>query len=81
MPLVKQMPGLVRWEVARGTGAMGPEAATPYMTADMYFENTDAMNKAMTSKQGKAAAKDLMDFAGKHVSLYFAEVVEAEEVN
>lgn len=79
LPLAKKMPGLVRWEVDRGSGSPMPDAEYPYLTAHLYFDNQRALDAAMKSEQGKAAAKDVMGFAGKYVKMYFAEVIEGAE--
>ncbi len=42
----------------------------------LYFETMEALNASVSSPEGKAAAKDLMSFAGDVVSMMFAEVVE-----
>jgi uncharacterized protein (TIGR02118 family) len=44
----------------------------------MYFENMEALNQAMSSPEGKAAAKDLMSFAGKLVTMIIGEEVSGE---
>lgn len=72
-PLVKKMPGLQKVEVSRITSAIGGEAKF-YLLAEMYFESEDALNAAMASPEGKAAGKDLMDFAGGLVQMMIAEV-------
>ncbi len=74
-PLVKKMPGLKKLEVSRITSAIGGEAKF-YLLAEMYFDNEDALNAAMASPEGKAAGKDLMDFAGGLVQMMIAEVAE-----
>jgi uncharacterized protein (TIGR02118 family) len=74
-PLVKKMPGLKKLEVSNITSAIGGEAKF-YLLAEMYFENEDALNRAMASPEGKAAGKDLMDFAAGLVQMMIAEVVE-----
>jgi uncharacterized protein (TIGR02118 family) len=73
-PLVKNMPGLRRLEVSKITGAPIGEAKH-YLLAEMYFDNQDSLNASMASPEGKAAARDLMSFAGNLVSMFFAEVV------
>lgn len=72
-PLVKKMPGLRKLEVARITGAPIGEPKH-YLIAEMYFDSQDALNASMASPEGKAAARDLMSFAGSIVTLLFAEV-------
>ena len=71
VPLVKKMPGLKQLELSKVTG--GP-MTTPqfYRVAEMYFDNQQALNAAMMSPDGIAAAKDLMSFAKDIVQLFFA---------
>jgi len=76
-PLVKKMPGLKKLEVSKITSAIGGESKF-HLLAEMYFENEDALNAAMASPEGKAAGKDLMDFAGDVVQMMVAEVTENE---
>ncbi|OGU32636.1 MAG: ethyl tert-butyl ether degradation protein EthD [Ignavibacteria bacterium GWA2_55_11] len=74
-PLVKKWPGLKRLEVARITGAPIGEPKH-YLIAEMYFEDQDALQRALSSPEGKAAARDVMDFAGSLVQMFYAEVKE-----
>lgn len=77
LPLASKMPGLRRVEVSRVTGSPGGEAPY-YLMAEMYFDDRAALDAALSSPEGRAAGKDLMSFAGKLVTLYTAEVVEAD---
>ena len=72
-PLAKKMPGLRRMEVSHMTGSPGGEAKF-YMMAELYFDNKEAMMAALGSPEGKAAAKDVMGFAGKILHMMFANV-------
>ena len=72
-PLARKMPGLQRLEVSHMTGSPGGEPKF-YMTAELYFETQDAMMAALNSPEGKAAAKDVMGFAGDLLHMMFAEV-------
>ncbi|HAL55345.1 MAG TPA: EthD family reductase [Bacteroidetes bacterium] len=74
-PLVKKMPGLRKLEVARITGAPIGEPKHS-LIAEMYFDSDEAMQRALASPEGKAAARDLMEFAGNLVSMFFAIVEE-----
>jgi uncharacterized protein (TIGR02118 family) len=74
-PLVKKYPGLRKIEVAKVYGAPIGEPKQ-HLIAEMYFDNHDAMQNAFRSPEGKAAAGDLMEFAGKLVSMFYAEVQE-----
>ena len=72
-PLARKMPGLKRLEVAHVTGAPAGEAKF-YMMAELYFEDKSAMMAALASPEGKAAAKDVMGFAGDIIHMMFADV-------
>ena len=73
-PLASKMPGLRKLEVNKIYGTPAGECPF-YLIAEMYFDNKQALQEALTSPEGKAAGKDLMGFAGKVVSMHFAEVV------
>jgi len=73
VPLAKKMPKLKRIEVAHMTGSPGGEPAF-YMIAALYFDSKNAMFDALNSDEGKAAAKDVMGFAGDIVTMMFAQV-------
>lgn len=75
LPLAKKMPGLIKCEIVRLKGLGGAEPSF-FMQADMYFENEDALNKAMSSAEGRAAAKNLMSFAKDYVSMCTGELEE-----
>ena len=74
-PLAKKMPGLRRLEVSHFTGSPGGEPRY-YMMAELYFDNKEAMKAGLSSEEGKAAAKDLMSFAGDLIHMMFATVGE-----
>ncbi len=75
LPLAKKMPGLIKCEIVRLKG-LGDAEPRFFMQADMYFENEDALNKAMSSAEGRAAAKNLMSFAKDYVSMCVGELEE-----
>ncbi|MDQ3019110.1 MAG: EthD family reductase [Bacteroidota bacterium] len=75
LPLAKKMPGLIKTEIARLKN-LGEGNSKYYMQADMYFENRDVLNSAMSSAEGKAAAKNLMSFAKEIVSMSVGEILE-----
>ncbi len=72
-PLARKMPGLQKMEVSRMTGSPGGEPKF-YMMAEMYFESKAMMFAALGSDEGKAAAKDVMSFAGDIIHMMFANV-------
>ncbi|PTX63326.1 uncharacterized protein (TIGR02118 family) [Melghirimyces profundicolus] len=73
-PLAEKMPGLKKLEVTRMQGAPMGGKAEYYLEAAMYFEDRAALDAAMRSPEGKAAAKDLMGFAGPLVTMMIGEV-------
>lgn len=70
LPLVEEMPGLIKTEIGR---MYGPSKDL-YMITEMYFADKESLANAMKSEEGKKAAEDLMSFAKDEVSVYFAEV-------
>ncbi len=75
LALVSKMPGMKRLEVSRVTGA--PMSAPQYYRmAEMYFSDQQALNSAIMSPEGMAAAKDLLGFAKDVVEMFYAEVKE-----
>ena len=74
-PLVRKMPGLKRLEIAHMTGSPAGEPKY-YMIAELYFDDKDAMMAALNSPEGKAAAKDVMGFAGDILHMMFADTGE-----
>ena len=72
-PLARKIPGLKKLEVSHMTGSPGGEPKF-YMIAELYFENKDAMMAALNSDEGKAAAKDVMSFAGDLIHMMFETV-------
>ena len=75
--LVEKIPGLRKTEWTRMLAA--PDGAAPYyMMYEMYFDNMAVYEAAMKSDENKAAAKDLMSFAGGLITLMLAESYEDE---
>jgi uncharacterized protein (TIGR02118 family) len=71
-PLVKKYPGLRKLEITRVTGA--PIGETKFhILCEMYFDNKDAMDAALSSTEGKAVARDLMSFAAEYVTVFVGE--------
>jgi uncharacterized protein (TIGR02118 family) len=74
-PLVKKYPGLRKLEITRITGAPIGEIKF-HLLAEMYFDSKAAMEAALASPEGKAVARDLMNFALPLVTIIFGEVEE-----
>jgi uncharacterized protein (TIGR02118 family) len=71
-PLVRNYPGLRKVEITRITGAPIGETKF-YLMAEMYFDNKDAMDKALASPEGKAVARDVMSFAADLITIFHGE--------
>ncbi|MBI4427701.1 MAG: EthD family reductase [Ignavibacteriales bacterium] len=74
-PLVKKWPGLRKLEVAKIYGAPIGEPKHS-LIAEMYFDDQDSLQKALASTEGKAAARDVMQFAANLITMFYAEVKE-----
>lgn len=73
LPLSNKMPGLKRVEIARVTGSPAGESEY-HLMAELYFDNMQDLQNAMSSPEGRASTKNLMSFA-KDVSYFmFADV-------
>jgi len=72
-PLARKMPGLRKLEISRMTGSPGGPPKY-YLMAELYFEDQAALMAGLGSDEGKAAAKDVMSFAGDIVTMMFADV-------
>jgi len=71
-PLLRKLPGLKRLETTRVTGAPLGEAKY-YRIAEAYFDDRDAMDRALASAEGKAVVKDLLSFASDLVTVFHGE--------
>jgi uncharacterized protein (TIGR02118 family) len=72
-PLAQKMPGLKKIELGRVVGAPGGDSDY-HLVANLYFDNLDSLKSAMSSEEGKAAAKDLNNFARGLVQMMICEV-------
>jgi uncharacterized protein (TIGR02118 family) len=63
IPLVRKLPGLLRFELSAGPiTAMGVQAA-PFMMATMHFKDLAAIEIAIGSAEGAAAIADMPNFS------------------
>ena len=72
-PLAAKMPGLKKMEVGQVVGSPAGESEY-HLIANLYFDNHDALKNAMSSPEGKAAAKDLNNFARGIVQMLICDV-------
>ena len=72
VPLVKKIPGLRSCEVSDGpVQALAGTAA--HFVAILTFDSLDALNAALSSPEGQAAAADLPNFAPAGATLLICE--------
>jgi len=75
LALLEQMQGIRKRQAGVILGT--PTGQTPiYRTLELYFDDFEALDKAMLSEEGRAAGHDLMQFAGRETQLLFVEVFE-----
>jgi uncharacterized protein (TIGR02118 family) len=73
-PIALKIKGVRRFEIARVT-AMADGSPPPYFRiADVYFDDLAALQKALGSPEGQAAAGDLANFASGGVKLMITDV-------
>jgi uncharacterized protein (TIGR02118 family) len=72
-PIALKVPGLRRFEVSKVLGAPGGGQPAYYRTADLFFDDMDALNAALSSPEGQAAAADLGNFATGGATLIVVE--------
>jgi len=73
--LAQKIPGMQRFEAARGF-ATPDGSAVPYQRiAELTFEDLDALQAGLLdSEQGQAAVGDIPNFATGGVTIFFAEI-------
>jgi len=79
LPLANKIPGLRKLEISRMAESPGGECEY-HLMAELYFEDMTALQTAMSSPEGQAAAADVMSFAKDIVTMMIAEVVEKTPV-
>jgi uncharacterized protein (TIGR02118 family) len=72
--LAQRIPGLQRFEAARGF-ATPDGSAVPYQRiAELTFEDMNALQAGFGSEEGQAAVNDIPNFATGGVTIFFAEL-------
>ncbi|MGN6647684.1 MAG: EthD family reductase [Cytophaga sp.] len=71
VPLAKQLPGLLKYEINDGPVVSTTGHADVYRIANLYFESLDAMKAAFSSEIGQHCAADRRILAGNEdVQIY-----------
>ena len=75
LPLALKLPGLRKLHLSKvQPGVVGE---SPYhFIADLYFDDMDTLKQALSSPEGKAAGKDVSNFAKDIIEMLVAEVEE-----
>lgn len=75
IPLVKQLPGLLRCTVSRNLAALD-DRAKYHLVAELDWENMESMQAAFASEIGAQTAADVPKFAPTGVHRLIYEVAE-----
>lgn len=69
VPLAKKVPGLRRYEVSTGPVSTPQGPSSYHLVAVLTFDSGEAIQQALASPEGQAAAADLANFAQAGVEL------------
>ncbi len=73
-PLAEKIPDLRRFEAGKVLGTPDGAAAPYHLIAELYFDDLSALQGAMGSEEGRAAAADVPKFATGGATMMIAEV-------
>ncbi len=72
--VARKIPGLKGYTINK-PASLNPQEPSPYyLIADLYFENMPALQAALQSPEGQAAAGDLQNFATGGAQLLIGEI-------
>ncbi|WP_456599679.1 EthD family reductase [Blastococcus sp. SYSU DS0616] len=75
-PLALRQPGLVRLTYGKPV-SLDPAQPAPYLIAELDFDSEETMGQAMASPEGRAAGKDLANFATGGATFVHFDVQQA----
>jgi uncharacterized protein (TIGR02118 family) len=75
-PLALAQPGLVRFTYGHAR-SLDPNATAPYLVAELDFDSEEAMGESMASPEGRAAGRDIANFATGGVTFVHFDVQQA----
>ncbi len=73
IPLAKKIPGLRRYESSAGPVNLPQGPSGYHLVANLHFDSMEAIQKALGSAEGMAAAGDVGNFAQAGVELLIFE--------
>ena len=76
IPLAKQIPGLKKYDVSTGVVRAPAGPSGVHLTAELYFDSSDALAAGMASRQRQATAADLPNFAAGGADIYLFDTKE-----
>lgn len=77
-PITKKIPGLRSFLVSTGPIAAPDGSPAPYhLIAELIFDSMADLQAGLSSAEGRAAARDLRNFAGAGVSMTIYETHDA----
>jgi uncharacterized protein (TIGR02118 family) len=76
VPIARKIPGLQRYEVSTGPVLTPAGESAYHLVATLTFESVGAIQQALGSPQGAAAAGDLANFAQAGVDLLIFDAKE-----
>jgi uncharacterized protein (TIGR02118 family) len=72
-PLAEKIPELRRFEAGKVLGTPDGSAAPYHLIAELYFDDVPALQAAMGTAEGQAAAGDVANFATGGATMMIAE--------
>ena len=75
-PLALAQPGLLRLSFGHPK-SLNPAQEAPYLVAELDFESEEAMGQTLSSPEGRAAGKDVANFATGGVTFVHFDVQQA----
>ena len=72
--LAKAVPGLRRFEAARGVATRDGTEVPYQRIAELTFDDVEALQAGIASEQGQAAVNDVPNFATGGVTIFIAEI-------
>jgi len=75
-PLALAQPGLIGFTYGYAK-ALDPRQEVPYFVAELDFESEESMNESLASPEGRAAGKDVANFATGGATFMTFEVHQA----
>jgi uncharacterized protein (TIGR02118 family) len=75
-PLALAQPGVVRFTFGHAR-SLDPSQETPYLVAELDFDSEHAMGESMATPEGRAAGKDIANFATGGVTFVHFDVQQA----